>query len=85
MFKHYNNMKTITITDEAYERLKRMKGEDDSFTDAILKIPEKKVIAKDLLGILKGDNIEVERKRLKEIHRQLGKDMEEKLRAPRSR
>jgi predicted CopG family antitoxin len=30
--------KTITVTDEAYERLKEHKREDESFTDTILRL-----------------------------------------------
>ena len=33
--------KTITITEEAYNRLKSTKSEDESFTDAIMKITKK--------------------------------------------
>lgn len=32
--------KTISIKDEAYERLKRRKGEDKSFSDVILQLTE---------------------------------------------
>ncbi|WP_336339239.1 antitoxin VapB family protein [Haloarcula brevis] len=30
--------KTITVTEEAYERLREMKREDESFTDTLLRI-----------------------------------------------
>lgn len=32
--------KTITISEEAYEKLSRLKTEDESFTDVILKLSE---------------------------------------------
>ncbi len=35
--------KTITISEEAYQALARLKGEKESFTDIILKISKKKV------------------------------------------
>ncbi|MGB9659115.1 MAG: antitoxin VapB family protein [Nitrososphaerales archaeon] len=34
--------KTITISDEAYKRLKRLKGKKESFTDIIIKLSEGK-------------------------------------------
>jgi len=30
--------KTITLTDEAYERLREMKRDDESFTDVVLRV-----------------------------------------------
>jgi len=30
--------KTITVTEEAYERLREMKREDESFTDVLLRV-----------------------------------------------
>jgi len=79
MFKQYILMKTITVTDEAYEKLKKMKSEGDSFTDAILKLPEKKLTISELFGVLKDSgNIEEDRKRLKQIHDRIGKDMEKR-------
>ncbi len=78
-------MKTITVTDDAYESMKRAKKNGESFSDLAIRTYGKKITAKDLLGILKGGDIEEGRKRLKEIHERLGKDMEEKLRALRSR
>ena len=32
--------KTITISEEAYKRLRRLKGKDESFTDVVLKLSE---------------------------------------------
>ena len=32
--------KTLTISEEAYNRLKRLKGKNESFTDVILKLGE---------------------------------------------
>jgi len=34
--------KTITISEEAYRALARMRGEKESFTDVILRVAEKK-------------------------------------------
>ena len=46
--------KTITITDEAYNRLKSTKSEDESFTDAIMKLTKKNPLDA-LTGILSKD------------------------------
>ena len=43
--------KTITITDEAYNRLKSTKSEDESFTKAIIRITKKNPLDA-LTGIL---------------------------------
>ena len=46
-------VKTITITNEAYELLKKMKGTDDSFSKAIIKFTsERKIDLNRFLGIL---------------------------------
>lgn len=44
-------VKTITITENAYNRLKSTKGEDESFTDAIMRITNKDPLA-ELVGLL---------------------------------
>ncbi|MBI2664165.1 antitoxin VapB family protein [Candidatus Woesearchaeota archaeon] len=43
--------KTITITDEAYNHLKSAKSEDESFTEAIIRITKKDTLS-ELAGIL---------------------------------
>ena len=35
------SVKTITITEEAYNHLKSAKGEEESFTEAIIRITKK--------------------------------------------
>ena len=44
-------VKTITITENAYNRLKSTKSEDESFTDAIMRITNKDPLA-ELVGLL---------------------------------
>ena len=46
--------KTIAITEEAYDRLKSTKSEDESFTDAIMEITKKNPLDA-LTGILSKD------------------------------
>lgn len=48
-FVHHVSMKTITLNDEAYERLKSWKsGESDSFSKVVLKVVPKKGTAADM-------------------------------------
>ena len=50
-------VKTITITEEAYERLRMHKGPNESFTDAINKITKKRSIM-EFAGILSEEEAE---------------------------
>ncbi|ESS05515.1 MAG: hypothetical protein A07HB70_01991 [uncultured archaeon A07HB70] len=38
VYVHTMATKTITVTEEAYERLREMKREDESFTDVLLRM-----------------------------------------------
>jgi predicted CopG family antitoxin len=50
--------KTITITEEAYERLKSRKGENQSFSEAILhNFPAKRKLSEILDGIGRDDEL----------------------------
>jgi predicted CopG family antitoxin len=50
--------KTITITEEAYERLKRRKGENQSFSEVILQnFPAKRKLSEILAEIGKDDEL----------------------------
>ena len=64
-------VKTITITTSAYEKLKRMKGVDESFSDVILRIGSGKKSIKDFVGLLKdsGEPAEALQKRVGEIRK----------------
>jgi predicted CopG family antitoxin len=44
--------KTITISEEAYRELAKIKGEKESFTDAILRLTSERGSAKALLSYL---------------------------------
>ena len=45
--------KTISITDEAYEVLRREKRDSESFTDVIIRLTKKKARLSDYAGIWK--------------------------------
>lgn len=65
--------KTISITDEAYNRLLTMKKENESFSKVINRITGKKLLS-DIQGILSkesADKIERAIKELRKKHRRL--------------
>jgi len=46
-------VKTITITEQAYNSLKWMKKENESFSELFLRISKKPITTKEIAGILK--------------------------------
>ncbi|MGV8125982.1 MAG: antitoxin VapB family protein [Methanothrix sp.] len=53
----YNAKQTITITEEAYDRLRRLKSENQSFSDVILQsFPAKKKLSQILAKIGRDDD-----------------------------
>ena len=76
-------VKTITITNEAYELLKKMKGTDDSFSKAIIKFTsERKIDLNRFLGILSEKEVEKSRKRIKNTRKMLSKDFGKRANVP---
>ena len=75
-------MKTITITQEAFDAVKSSKEEDESYSELLLKVfKKKKTTVKDVLGFFgKADEktIETERRKLKKIREQDSIDFEER-------
>jgi predicted CopG family antitoxin len=72
MFKHKRNMpfKTLTITEEAYKKIKMLKEENESFTDLFLRLSHEKMRGVDrFLGTAKCSPEEVKtwKKRTKEF------------------
>ncbi len=62
-------IKSLTITEDAYETLKRMKYENESFSDVILRVGKTQVnIVEKYFGILKGTEKDAEswKKRIRE-------------------
>jgi len=47
--------KTLTITEEAYERLRARKSGDESFSELIIRITHRRPLA-DFAGILEGES-----------------------------
>ena len=58
--------KTISITEEAYERLKMRKEKNESFTDVINKVTGKRSLL-ELAGILNDDEANELRKHIQKI------------------
>ena len=58
--------KTISITEEAYERLRTRKEKNDSFSDVINKLAGKKSIM-ELAGILSVEEAEKMKKHIKDM------------------
>jgi predicted CopG family antitoxin len=82
MFKHKHKLmvtKTITITEDAYNSIKSLKGDDESFSRLFIRLSKEKGIASKYLGVLKGDVREI-RKRFKDNREKYSKDYEERQR-----
>lgn len=75
MFKHKYSMvtKTITITEEAYKSISRIKMENESFSDLFKRIAKEKNVARRYLGILKG-NVEEAKREARKIREETSKD-----------
>lgn len=83
MFKHKIKMavKTITVTEDAYDALKRLKHEDESFSEVIKRTAGQKMKIRDLWGALveTPEKMEAFAKRVKEARKELGKGFEERM------
>lgn len=71
--------KTITVTENAYNSIKNLKGEDESFSSLFIRISKERGAASKYLGVLKGDFKEI-KKRFEENRKIYAKDYEERKR-----
>ena len=80
-------VKTITVTEEAYQAIKRLKTEQESFSELFLRLSTRSLTARDLRGILKHTPEEAEefRRRVREVHERLGRDIQERVEHVRTR
>lgn len=83
MFKHkhmFMAIKTITITTDAYNSIKRLKSAGESFSQLFLRISRKKLKVKDLVGAVKLSDKEYKalKRRVKEHREKTSKDIEER-------
>jgi len=73
-------VKTITITEDAYNLFKRLKEKDESFSDLIKRIgSERKSDVNRIFGVLSKYNVEDAQKKAKEIRTKLDKDLKQRL------
>ena len=73
--------KTITITEDAYTLIKRLKHGDESFSDLFKRLGSRQATVKDVLGALKHTPEEARAfaDRIKEIRKELNKDFTRRL------
>ena len=78
--------KTITVTEDAYQSIKKLKYEEESFSDLFKRIGRDKMFIRNYFGILKKSEkeLEKERKRIREIREKLSRDMEKREKNVRS-
>lgn len=70
-------IKTITITEDAYERIRRLKREGESFSKLFLRLSsEKRSTGRSIYGLLKGEDTERLLKTSREIRKRADKEME---------
>lgn len=65
--------KTITITESAYDFIKRLKAEEESFSDLFIRLAKEKNPLDRYFGVLKGDVKEAEA-RMKKVRVEASKD-----------
>ena len=65
----YMATKTISITKEAYDRLRARKGRNDSFSDVILRLTEHRPLA-DYAGMLSKSSVKAIRNAIEEARRE---------------
>jgi len=79
MFKHKHNMavKTITITEDAYDCIKNLKHENESFSDLFKRLAKERAVASKYFGILKGDVDDAQR-RVLSVREKLTEDIKKR-------
>ena len=65
----YMVTKTISITREAYDRLKARKGPEESFSDVILRLTDRRPLA-EYAGMLSKTSVKAMRKAIDEARRE---------------
>ncbi len=65
----YMATKTISITREAYDRLKARKGPDESFSDVVLRLTERRPLA-EYAGMLRKSSVKAIREAIEEARRE---------------
>ncbi len=71
MYTHvytYMATKTISITREAYDRLRARKGPEDSFSDVVLRLTERRPLA-EYAGMLNKTSVKAMRKAIEQARK----------------
>lgn len=77
--------KNISLTDDAYELLKRMKLGDESFSDTIRRLAKRRRVS-DCVGLwadVPDEEIETMKRDIEELRKKVNESMEERLRESR--
>ncbi len=69
--------KCITITNEAYERLKALKEPKESFSDVVNKITNKGSLT-DLIGLLSHEEAEELRENIKKLRKKMREEVDKR-------
>ena len=71
-------VKTITVTEDAYDTISRMKEADESFSELFKRIGKKQLTAEDVIGALKQTPAEARafRERVRAVHEGIGVGLE---------
>lgn len=78
-------VKTITVTNEAYEALKKLKTGEESFSEVIKRVAKPTFNIGDYLGILPKEDLDKARKALRERKASFSRDIEERRKRVHSR
>jgi len=80
-------VKTITITDNAYDAIKNMKIADESFSELFTRISNRQLKISDLAGALNHSSMDAEkfRQNVKKQHELLNEGAEERMKDVRAR
>lgn len=73
-------IKTITVTEDAYDAIKRLKNEDESFSELFKRLGSKPATIKDIVGKLKTTPEDYEKfaARVRKIRQELGEGFEKR-------
>jgi len=74
-------VKTITVTEDAYEALKRIKGEEESFSKVIIRVTKGKTNLDKFFGVLSESEAKRVKRNIKRFRKKLDKDYGERKHA----
>ncbi|HLC66441.1 MAG TPA: antitoxin VapB family protein [Candidatus Nanoarchaeia archaeon] len=80
-------VKTITITEDAYQTMKQLKGENESFSELFRRLGNRQFTIDDVAGILEENEEETEafRKRVQEARKRIDRGFRRRIANVRAR